>query len=280
MPELPEVETVKRTLNQLIIGKTVRNVEVLWPNIIRRPRDIHQFAGQLAGETIHHVGRRGKFLLIYFDSRVMLSHLRMEGRYRLVQDETPTDQYTHVIFHFTDGSALRYRDVRKFGTMHLFAKGREWDAAPLNKLGPEPFSTAFSSGVLAAYCRTTSRPIKSVLLDQTAVVGLGNIYVDESLFRAGIHPLNPARGLSDRNFVRLYQAIIGTLGEAVRLGGSSVRTFVNSQGHMGLFQQKLQVYGRTGKPCPHCGRPIEKIKVGGRGTHYCPYCQRREIKSC
>lgn len=278
MPELPEVETVRRTLSELVIGKKVKSVEIRWPNIIRRPSDVRQFADLLSGETIRQIGRRGKFLLLCFDDEVLVSHLRMEGRYRLDPEEVPVDPYTHVLFHFTDGTALRYRDVRKFGTMHLFRKGEEWNSLPLKRLGPEPFSPEFTVKALALACQSTKRAIKSLLLDQSAVVGLGNIYVDETLFRVRIHPLTPADELTNYKITALRQAIIATLREAVELGGSSVRTFVNSQGHMGLFQQKLQVYGREGLPCVRCGNPIEKIKVGGRGTHFCPNCQKRRKK--
>ncbi|MFT8317357.1 MAG: DNA-formamidopyrimidine glycosylase [Sporolactobacillus sp.] len=280
MPELPEVETVRRTLNELIPGKTVQSVEVRWPKIIRKPEDPVEFARQLEGETLDHVDRRGKFLLFRFDHKVMVSHLRMEGRYRLDPEETPIDKYTHVIFHFTDHTALRYRDVRKFGTMHLFNRGEEAGQLPLCKLGPEPFSPDFSPASLQAACAHARRAIKPFLLDQTAVVGLGNIYVDEALFRSGIHPLSVASSLNEEQVNLLYQAIVNTLSEAVELGGSTVRTFVNSQGHMGFFQQKLKVYGRKGEPCLTCGTAIEKIKVGGRGTHFCPHCQKRAVGIC
>ncbi|MCO7175955.1 DNA-formamidopyrimidine glycosylase [Sporolactobacillus kofuensis] len=275
MPELPEVETVKRTLNDLVIGKTVKDVEVRWPNIIRRPADIHQFQKQLIGETLEDVRRRGKFLLFQFHDFVLVSHLRMEGRYRLDPENELVDKYTHIIFHFTDNTALRYRDVRKFGTMHLFRKGEEWNHLPLSKLGPEPLSSELTTQHLVAACQNTRRTIKQVLLDQTVVVGLGNIYVDESLFKAGIHPLTTACDLSTSKLEDLREAIVATLRAAVSLGGSTIRTFVNSQGHMGLFQQQLNVYGRKGEPCERCGTPIEKIKANGRGTHYCPHCQPR-----
>lgn len=275
MPELPEVETVKRTLNELVIGKTVKSVEVRWPNIIRRPEDINLFKSMIVGETLQGVKRRGKFLLLCFEELVLVSHLRMEGRYRVDPEGTPIDKHTHVIFHFTDETALRYRDVRKFGTMHLFKKGEEWDQPPLSKLGPEPLSSGLTAEYLATVCHSTQRSIKQVLLDQTVIVGLGNIYVDESLFKAGIHPLTAARDLTKVKLEKLRIAIVETLGEAVRLGGSTIRTFVNSQGHMGLFQQQLDVYGRKGEPCVNCGTPIEKIKAAGRGTHYCPVCQPR-----
>jgi formamidopyrimidine-DNA glycosylase len=278
LPELPEVETVKRTLNELVIGKTIKNVEVRWPNIIRRPSDLNQFKARMIGETLHDVRRRGKFLLFCFDDVVLVSHLRMEGRYQLDPEHDPIDHYTHVIFHFTDDTALRYRDVRKFGTMHLFNKGEEWKHLPLSKLGLEPLSLELTTGYLAHAFEHTKRSIKQVLLDQTIIVGLGNIYVDESLFKAGIHPLTAASELTEAQLERLKKAIVETLGDAVELGGSTIRTFVNSQGHMGLFQQQLTVYGRAGEPCVHCGTPIEKIKVGGRGTHFCPSCQPRGLE--
>lgn len=275
MPELPEVETVKETLNQLVTGKVIKDVQVRWPNIIKRPNDVDMFKEILRGQAIHRLLRRGKFLLFQLDESVMVSHLRMEGKYRLEPGDAPLDKHTHVIFQFTDGTALFYRDVRKFGTMHLFKKGEERQNLPLSKLGPEPLENEFTEDRLAAVCRKTTRAIKPLLLDQTAVAGLGNIYTDEVLFGAGIHPLTPAKILSDESLHRLYQAIRETLGEAVRLGGSTIRSYLNGQGQMGMFQQKLRVYGREGERCTRCGTTVEKIKVGGRGTHFCPSCQRR-----
>lgn len=275
MPELPEVETVKETLNQLVTGKMIKQVQVRWPNIIKRPNSVETFKEMLRGQAIHRLSRRGKFLLFHLDDDVLVSHLRMEGKYRLAADDAPIDKHTHVIFQFTDGTALFYRDVRKFGTMHLFKKGEERLNLPLVKLGPEPLENDFTEEKLAAVCRKTARAIKPLLLDQTAVAGLGNIYTDEVLFSARIHPLTTARTLSDESLHKLHLAIRETLSEAVRLGGSTVRSYLNSQGQMGMFQQKLNVYGRDGEPCIRCGTKIEKIKVGGRGTHFCPSCQRR-----
>lgn len=276
MPELPEVETVKETLNQLVSGKTIEHVTVHWPNIIKRPDDVKAFQMLLVGQTIDHLERRGKFLLFYLNDFVLVSHLRMEGKYRLINEKLPIDKHTHVIFAFNDGSELRYHDVRKFGTMHLFNKGEEFKSPPLSLLGPEPFSEAFSVALLKTFCSRTDRVIKQVLLDQKTVVGLGNIYVDEALFRAGIHPQTAAKQLSSKELGALHLSIQETLGEAIRLGGSTIRSYLNSQGQMGMFQQKLNVYGRQGEGCPNCGTLIEKIKVGGRGTHFCPVCQERK----
>ncbi|TCP32100.1 DNA-(apurinic or apyrimidinic site) lyase [Scopulibacillus darangshiensis] len=275
MPELPEVETVKETLNKLVTDKTIGHVDVRWPNIIQRPDDIKAFQMLLEGQTIDTIARRGKFLLFYLDDYVLVSHLRMEGKYRLEEQDTPIDKHTHVIFRFSDGTELRYRDVRKFGTMHLFNKGEEFNSSPLRQLGPEPLSDVFTSEYLYSKCQKTERTIKQVLLDQTIVVGLGNIYVDEALFCARLHPLTKAKHLSAADSERLYASIQETLREAVGLGGSTIRTYLNSQGEMGMFQQRLNVYGRQGDSCPNCGTPIEKIKAGGRGTHFCPVCQNR-----
>lgn len=275
MPELPEVESIRNTLRTLVAGKTIADVRVRWPRIIKRPDDAEAFRMRLIGETIQDIGRRGKFLLFILDRHVLVSHLRMEGKYRLESPTDPIDKHTHVIFSLTDGTELRYRDVRKFGTMHLFDKGEERVLPPLAGLGSEPFDERFDADYLKDVFSKTERNIKAVLLDQTTVVGLGNIYVDESLFRAGIHPLEKAKHLSDDDIRRLEKSIKDTLAEAVALGGSSVRSYLNGYGEMGMFQLRLYVYGRQGQPCKACGAMIEKTKAAGRGTHYCPKCQRR-----
>jgi formamidopyrimidine-DNA glycosylase len=274
MPELPEVETVRKTLKKLVSDKQIENVTVYWPKIIKNPIVTEQFIDALKGEIIEDIGRRGKFLIIYTTHYALVSHLRMEGRYALYPKEEPFDKHTHVIFHFTDGKELRYRDVRKFGTMHLYKKGEEFTHPPLIELGPEPFSEEFTSEYLAAKLKKTNRKIKTALLDQKAFVGLGNIYVDEALFRAGIHPERIANTLTGKEIETLHQEIVATLSEAVAKGGSTVRSYVNSQGEIGMFQLELYAYGRKGEECKSCGAPIEKIVVGGRGTHYCPNCQK------
>ena len=274
MPELPEVETVRKTLKKLVSNKQIENITIYWPKIIKKPLEIEQFIDALRGETIVDVGRRGKFLIIYTETYALVSHLRMEGKYGLYPKEEPFDKHTHVIFHFTDDTELRYRDVRKFGTMHLFKKGDEFQTPPLMDLGPEPFSEEFTKEYLGKRLKTTNRKIKTALLDQKAFVGLGNIYVDEALFRAGIHPERLAKTLTDKEIARLHREIVDTLREAVKKGGSTIRSYVNSQGEIGMFQLELYAYGRKGEECKRCGAPIEKIVVGGRGTHFCPNCQK------
>ncbi|MCH1627294.1 DNA-formamidopyrimidine glycosylase [Fredinandcohnia quinoae] len=274
MPELPEVETVRRTLTQLVNGKTIQKVTVLWAKMIKKPEEVEQFTDALLGQTIQDVERRGKFLKFILDDYVLVSHLRMEGRYGLYKNEESYDKHTHVLFAFTDGTELRYRDVRKFGTFHLFKKGEEETVLPLSQLGPEPFSSDFTEKRLQEQLAKTNRKIKVALLDQKIVVGLGNIYVDEALFRAGIYPEREANSLKKSEIKRLYQQIVQTLQEAVDKGGSTIRSYVNTQGEIGMFQLELFVYGQKGEACKKCGTSIEKKVVGGRGTHYCPSCQK------
>ncbi|MEH7157638.1 DNA-formamidopyrimidine glycosylase [Neobacillus drentensis] len=274
MPELPEVETVRKTLKKLVVNKTIKDIMIYWPKIIKNPLEIEQFVDALIGETIVDVGRRGKFLIIYTRNFALVSHLRMEGKYGLYPKEEPFDKHTHVLFHFTDGTELRYRDVRKFGTMHLYKKGDEFLTEPLIGLGPEPFSEDFTIDYLASRLEKTNRKIKTALLDQKVFVGLGNIYVDEALFRAGIHPERLANTLNKNEITILHREIVATLSEAVKKGGSTIRSYVNSQGEIGMFQLELFAYGRNGEECKRCGTPLEKMTVGGRGTHYCPKCQK------
>lgn len=274
MPELPEVETVRRTLQKLVNGKTIDEVRVLWPKMIKEPEDVNQFQFMVKGQSIQDVERRGKFIKFVLDDYILVSHLRMEGRYGLYQKDEPFDKHTHAFFTFTDGTELRYRDVRKFGTMHLFIKGNEEQELPLSQLGVEPFSEIFTVNYLGDRLKKTDRKIKVALLDQKIVVGLGNIYVDEALFRSQIHPLRSAKSLSEKELTILHREIIDTLLEAVEKGGSTIRSYVNTQGEIGMFQLQLLVYGQKGEPCKECGTMIEKITVGGRGTHFCPNCQK------
>lgn len=276
MPELPEVETVRRTLQELVVHKTIAHVSVFWPKMVKHPEEAAQFQDALAGQTIMDIGRRGKFLILYTDDYALVSHLRMEGRYGLFPSAEPVEKHTHVIFHFTDGTELRYKDVRKFGTMHLYAKGEEFERLPLAHLGPEPFAESFTVDELAGRLSRTTRTIKTALLDQKTIVGLGNIYVDEALFRSRIHPERPANSLSRDELEKLYKEISDTLSEAVEKGGSTIRSYVNSQGQIGMFQLELFVYGRKGEECKVCGGTLERIVTGGRGTVFCPSCQKKD----
>ncbi|MGK5509419.1 DNA-formamidopyrimidine glycosylase [Brevibacillus formosus] len=274
MPELPEVETVVRTLRGLVMGKTIERVSVHLARIVRQPDDVEAFKSLLVGQTIQDIQRRAKFIQFFLNEDVLVSHLRMEGRYGVYQADDPVEKHTHVVFHFTDGTELRYRDVRQFGTMDLFPKGKETTAGPLVKLGVEPLDKSFTPEVLGKLLKGRSTKIKPLLLNQECIVGLGNIYVDESLFKAGIHPEKPAGKLTDKEVTRLHESIVSTLQEAVEQGGSSIKSYVNGQGEMGMFQQSLLVYGRKDEACTKCGTEIIRFVVGGRGTHICPDCQK------
>ncbi|MCT2537191.1 DNA-formamidopyrimidine glycosylase [Aquibacillus koreensis] len=274
MPELPEVETIRKTLRQLVLNKTIKEVSVFWPKMIKQPDDVEIFKQMLEGQTILEIGRKGKFLLFELTDYILVSHLRMEGKYGVFNEKESVLKHTHVVFHFTDGHELRYNDVRKFGTMHLFEKGEELTNKPLSQIGPDPFEESFHFDTFYEKVKKSERAIKNILLDQTVIAGLGNIYVDETLYKAGIHPLRKGNSLSKEEAERIQRYATETLAEAVEQGGTTIRSYVNSQGQIGMFQQQLFVYGQENKPCKNCGSPIEKMKVNGRGTHLCLTCQK------
>ena len=277
MPELPEVESVRRGLDEIVVGETVDKVEVRWPRIIESP-ETNDFAKRLMGQTIEEVRRRGKFLLFYFTNDVLISHLRMEGKYQIVEPEKDgrlprRDKHMHILFHLKSGRKLIYHDVRKFGRMSLVEKGTEFTHKSLMKLGPEPTREDFQLEEMQEFLKRRKKAIKGVLLDQQMVVGLGNIYADEVLFHAKIHPLTPANTLTDAEEIRLHEATIEIMTNAIKSGGTTIRTYLNAFGDAGSYQNQLKVYGKNGEACPNCGTEILKIKVAGRGTHFCPVCQ-------
>lgn len=270
MPELPEVETVRQTLRKKVIGKTIVDVDVLHDKIIQM--DVQDFCKKLIGEQIHEIKRRGKYLLFELERFYLISHLRMEGKYFYRQRGLPLNKHDHVIFSFSDDTELRYNDVRKFGTMHLKTKDDVFLGEPLEKLGPEPEDVTFPYLKEAILSRQTS--IKNVLLDQRVIAGLGNIYVNEALFQAGIHPEQPANTLKNDEIEKLRLASIDIIQKAIELGGTTIRSYYSDDEVSGRFQQELFVHERKDKPCLTCETPIIKIKVGGRGTYLCPSCQK------
>lgn len=272
MPELPEVETVRRGLERLVVGKTIEQVRVRYAKMIGTGVD--SFVHDLPGQTIERIGRRGKYLLFYLTGGVLVSHLRMEGKYLFYSDAVPERKHAHVFFEMTDGGTLVYEDVRKFGTMEFLKKDQLEAYFAARKLGPEPTDSDFLLATFAAALSRSKKPIKPYLLEQTLVVGLGNIYVDEALWRARIHPARPADSLKPAEVKRLREKIIEVLQLGIEKRGSTIRTYRNALGEDGTMQDFLQVYGKTGQPCARCGSPIEKIKLGGRGTHLCPHCQK------
>lgn len=272
MPELPEVETVRRTLEPLIKDKMIKNVTVWYPKIIMG--DAEQVAKQLKGKKIITVDRYGKYLLIRLsDDLTLVSHLRMEGKYRLVTPERPKQKHEHVQFEFTDGTALRYDDVRKFGRMHLVETGTERITTGIKHLGPEPNSSEFSINYFEKALAKKKKNIKNTLLDQSVVCGLGNIYVDEVLWLSKIHPLSSAQKIPREQVKILHDNINEIMQKAIKLRGTSVHTFLDAAGTSGNYQNELKVYGHAGESCVRCSTKLEKIKVNGRGTTFCPTCQ-------
>lgn len=272
MPELPEVETVRRGLEKLILGKKISNIEIAYPKMIKT--DLDEFQKEVPGQVIESMGRRGKYLLFYLTDKVLISHLRMEGKYLFYPDAVPERKHAHVFFQMMDGGTLVYEDVRKFGTMELLKKDQLEAYFAARKLGPEPTEADFLLPPFSAALGHSKKPIKPYLLEQTLVVGLGNIYVDEALWRARIHPATKAASLKPAEVKRLREQIIEVLQLGIEKRGSTIRTYRNALGEDGTMQDFLQVYGKTGQPCARCGSPIEKIKLGGRGTHLCPHCQK------
>ena len=274
MPELPEVETVRRGLEKLILGKKISNIDIRYPKMIKT--DLHEFQKEMPGQVILSMGRRGKYLLFYLSDKVLISHLRMEGKYFYYPDQVPERKHAHILIHFEDGGTLVYEDVRKFGTMELLAPKLLEAYFVTKKLGPEPTEQDFDLARLKLALKKSKKPIKSHLLDQTLVAGLGNIYVDEVLWRAKIHPFRSSNSLSSQEARKVHDETIKVLGQAVEKGGSTIRTYTNAFGEDGTMQEFHQGYDKAGQACSRCGAIIEKIQLGGRGTHFCPKCQRRK----
>ncbi|KRL03197.1 DNA-formamidopyrimidine glycosylase [Liquorilactobacillus capillatus] len=275
MPELPEVETVRRGLEQMVLGATIQEVTAPYPKIING--DLNNFCQLLRGRKILSIDRRGKYLLFNLSGELsLISHLRMEGKYFVKLSDEPVEKHTHVIFSLTDGRQLRYNDVRKFGRMELVPTAQKFEFAGIKKLGPEPTEDTFLVKAFFDSLCKKKKAIKTALLDQTLVAGLGNIYADEVLWLSRIHPETPACHLTQDETKLLHDNIIKELAEAVEAGGTTIRTYTDAFQHTGSFQFDLHVYGKKGKPCERCGTAIKKIVVGQRGTHFCPLCQKVE----
>lgn len=262
MPELPEVETVLRTLAPKIVGRTIRRAQFLAPRAAGGR--VQELEAALTGQTIQAAGRHGKHLLLETGSGQLDIHLRMTGKLLLDAEITP---YSRAVFDL-DGITLVFEDVRQFGLMVW--RSREQAALAL---GPDALTLTAESFV--ERLRAKRGRTKPLLLNQQWISGLGNIYVDEALFRAGIHPLAVAQKISRRRALALHTAIVDVLTAAIAAGGSSISDYVDAEGRSGSFQKSHQVYGRAGLPCVVCGSPIRRMVVGQRGTHYCSRCQKR-----
>ena len=275
MPELPEVESVRRRLVHVLEGRRLERVEIADARLTR-PFDPAEVARELEGERVVAVDRRGKYLIVRFESgRSLLVHLRMTGSFRLrasADDVLPDDAYRRAVVRLDDGSDAAYRDVRRFGTWQLLEPG-ELQPYLDARVGPEPLDPKFTARELATRLAKRRAPVKAAILDQRTLAGVGNIYADEALWRARIHPLREAGSLEPGEVRKLRQAIRDVLLLGIERQGSTLRDYALPDGEAGGMQDEFKVYGRLGEPCDRCGTPIERIVVGGRGTWYCPHCQ-------
>lgn len=265
MPELPEVENVIRSLVNRVTGKKVESVEIITPSIVYKRTD---FIDLVKYKTIVSLARRGKYIIMRLDEGNLLIHLRMTGKL-LFNGEM--GKHTHLRLDFTNGDYLVYNDVRKFGRINYLSSS-ELEIYLKTKVGLEPGLMEFEE--FREKLEKKRGPLKKILLDQTVIAGIGNIYADEILFASGIHPLTETSKLEDEDYINLYNNIREILEKAIIAGGSTIRDYVNGDGTAGGFQDAHQVYGRGGKECNKCGCTLEKIKVVGRTTVYCPICQR------
>jgi formamidopyrimidine-DNA glycosylase len=275
VPELPEVETVRRRLEPALVGRRFERVEIDDPRLTR-PEEPAEVAAELTGERVEALERRGKYLVVRFESgRVLLIHLRMTGTLLHAAPGKPTDvPHRRAVVNLDDGSDVVYRDVRRFGTW-LLVEPDELDSYLAQRLGGEPLGRTFTTRTLAASLANRRAPVKAALLDQRTLAGLGNIYVDEALWRARIHPLRPARELDPDEVRALREGIKRALEAGIKRQGATLRDYRQPDGSAGSMQNEFKVYGRLGEPCDRCGTLIEKTRVAGRGTWYCPACQPR-----
>ncbi len=275
MPELPEVETVRRRLEPVLSGRRLERVEIL-DSRLTRPLDPTEVAAELVGERVEAVDRRGKYLVVRFESgRSLLIHLRMTGNLLHVSRDRPPESDSHVraVVKLDDGSDIVYRDVRRFGTWLLSEPG-EAEPYLAARLGGEPLARTFTSTRLGEALHGRRAPVKAALLDQRRLAGVGNIYADEALWRARIDPRRPAGELSDEELRALHRGIRAALNAGIARQGATLRDYRTPDGDSGTMQHEFKVYGRAGEPCERCGHPIEKLRSAGRGTWYCPGCQR------
>lgn len=269
MPELPEVETTRRGIldavqGHCVLAVRVHNPKLRWPV----PAEI----SSLQGQRVLSVTRRGKYLLLHTACGIALLHLGMSGSLRLVSPGTPRKPHDHVEFTLDSGLILRLHDPRRFGCL-LWLTSPPEEHPLLAALGPEPLDTGFDGQWLFERSRGRTAPVKTFIMDSHVVVGVGNIYANEALFRAGIHPLRAAGRISALRYDRLADDIRTILNQAIQRGGTTLRDFVNGKGEPGYFQQELDAYGRGDQPCHRCQRPLREVKLGGRSTVFCPHCQ-------
>ncbi|MCH5167278.1 MAG: DNA-formamidopyrimidine glycosylase [Erysipelotrichales bacterium] len=272
MPELAEVRTVARTLNERIVGKKIIGVDTPFDKIIEG--DKKAFVEGAINSYITNVDNYGKWIFISLGSNTIMAHLRMEGKFFIKPQDEKISKHEHIIFHLDDGTDLRYHDVRKFGKMILVKTDEIYRSKEIAKLGIEPDNKALSAHYIHECLKSKKMPIKTALLDQTIINGLGNIYADEVLFASGINPLREACSIKLTECESIKNAASAIITKATEMGGTTIRSYTSSLGVYGNYQSELKVHTKQGVPCQVCGSEIKKTRVGGRGTYYCPKCQK------
>ena len=269
MPELPEVETSVRALRPSLLNRTITGVRNTWPRHVITP-SLAELQARIRGRQIEAITRRGKFLVFTLsEDETLIIHLRMSGHLSVVDGGEAVDAYTHTIFELGNGRELRFRDPRKFGCVYLVHDPQQ----VLGKLGPEPLDPEFTVETLQARLRGRRRVLKPLLLDQPFIAGVGNIYADEALFYARLHPQRTTDTLTEAEIAALHAGLQKALREGIAREGASITTYVKPDGQKGDMQNAMAVYDQDGLPCLRCGTPVKRIVLGGRGTHFCPNCQ-------
>lgn len=273
MPELPEVETVRKQLLNHLKNKTIKSINIIHNNVFEN-QDINKIKEEIKNQTISDIKRRGKWLIFELDNYNLLSHLRMEGKYlyRNINDEI--NKHELIIFNIDDAFELRYKDTRKFGKMYLIKKEDLEKNSPLTKLGLEPWDKKLTTEYLKEKLKNKSLPIKTILLDQTIITGIGNIYANEILFLSKINPHKKSKELNNKELESIIENTKKVLEKAIEEGGTTIRSYTSEEGVSGKFQNNLLVHKRENEKCPNCNTPISNDKIGGRSTYYCKKCQK------
>lgn len=278
MPEKPEVITVAKKLAPRLIGRKIEDVKVLWPNIIM-DLSARDFENRLKGQEILEISTRGKWLVFTLSTCLLLIHLRMEGKFFFRDKEEDLKKHEHVIFTLDNNCTLRFHDTRKFGKMKILSKEHYEEEEPFLSLGLEVWDKGLTPAYLIEKFKKKTLPVKSTLLDQSIITGVGNIYADEILFLSKIHPLTPSKDLTERDLVAIIKNAKVVLDKAIMEGGTTIHSYTSEEGVTGLFQNYLLVHSKEGEKCAVCGSKIIKIKVGGRGTYFCDTCQKERTKN-
>ncbi len=273
MPELPEVETVKNTLKRKILNKNIKEAKVFYPKMIAYPK-IEEFLKLIKNTKIIDIDRLGKWLIFNLDNYYLLSHLRMEGKFFYKNTKDPILKHEHLTITFDDDSQLRYQDTRKFGRMYLVEKDKLFTNTPLSKIGLEPWDDKLNIDYLKEKYQNKIIPIKTLLLDQSIIAGIGNIYADEILFLSKINPYKKGKDLNNKELQNIIDNTKVILEEAIKKGGTTIRSYTSDEGITGLFQNDLLVHKKEKEKCPNCSNIIVREKINGRSTYYCPICQK------